>query len=77
VSGYVGKAKRWGINAELVIRDCSRQVALDFGHHWGKREVAQRLRKLDRLIARLTEMREALASRERPPEKKAKASEDA
>ena len=47
------------LDADVTIRDCSRQIVLGFGIH-DEKDRKQRLRKMDNLIGELQKMRKCL-----------------
>lgn len=47
------------LDADVTIRDCSRQIILEFGVH-DEKDRKQRLKKMDNLIGELQKMRKCL-----------------
>jgi len=52
-------AEAYGVEAEVVIRDCARQITLDFSF-CGKTELKQRTVKLNKIITDITRLRDSL-----------------
>ena len=56
---YSVEADAFSVDAKLVIRDCSRQIELDFDVY-SKASLKERVAKLDKMIAALTEIKDSL-----------------